>query len=81
MPDDHRIQRLEEQVSTLREQHAAQQQTTAHLSDTVEKLAASVEDLTAALNKGRGVVWLLGAGSAAASSLVTLGGIKLFGGN
>ena len=78
--DDQRLMTLEQTVSDLRVEVAEFAMAAQHNAAANDKLADSVASLEAALNRGRGALWGLGAVASLLGGAAALAANKLFGG-
>lgn len=75
--NDDRFVRLEESVSQLREDKAALVASVEHLTDAVDKLTTTVETLSAAMNRGKGALWVIVGASTFLGGAISAGVNKL----
>lgn len=78
--DDNRISRLEGQVFELHGNQQAHDAEIATLRDAITGLSDNVATLTAALNRGQGALWGLGAAASILGGAAGIAAHKLFGG-
>ena len=78
--DDTRLLTLEQTVSDLRVEVAQFTMAAQHNAQATEQLAATVHGLEAALNRGRGALWGMGAVASLLGGAAAMAADKLFGG-